>query len=280
MDWMLQTAVQALVPLRVGAETDGSAVDDDLEDAAQRVAGRARRPNEAPRLVGEALVAGANVRRFDGFPPGMIPGVLVYLQLGRRLGAGRADAHRVAAHLDAEVAEEEPGQGAGGNARRGLAGAGALQHVPQVVVAVLHHAGEVGVTGAQTRDRRRRVRDRLDVHAALPVGPVQVVDGHRDGTTHGEPVPHAGDDVYLVVLDLLPSAAAVALLAAAQVVVDHRQVDRQPCRKVLHEDGELRPVRFAGGHDPQVAEAHDGAPSVTWSRWSCRACSALRAASS
>ena len=70
------------------------------------------------------------------------------------------------------------------------------------------------------------------------------------------PVPHAGHDLDAVVFDLLAAAAAVALLAAGQVDVDVLGQHGQAGRQVLDKDGQLRPVRFAGGHHAQVAEAH------------------------
>ena len=54
----------------------------------------------------------------------------------------------VARDLDAEAREELAGEGAGGDARRGLAGAGALEDVAHVVALVLQRAGEVGVARA------------------------------------------------------------------------------------------------------------------------------------
>ena len=50
--------------------------------------------------------------------------------------------------------QQLPGDRADGDARRGLARAGALEHVAHVVVAVLHEAGEVGVAGPRARHRR------------------------------------------------------------------------------------------------------------------------------
>ena len=47
--------------------------------------------------------------------------------------------------VGAELAEQLPGDRADRDTGRGLAGAGALEHVADVVVAVLHDAGEIGV---------------------------------------------------------------------------------------------------------------------------------------
>ena len=61
------------------------------------------------------------------------------------IGPERADA---AADLDAELGEQHLGEGAGRDARRGLAGRGALEDVAQVAAQVLDAAGEVGVARA------------------------------------------------------------------------------------------------------------------------------------
>ena len=66
----------------------------------------------------------------------------------------RADAEDVADDLGADLAQQLPGDGADGDARGGLARAGALEDVADVVVPVLDHAGEIGVAGPRTRDHR------------------------------------------------------------------------------------------------------------------------------
>ena len=53
---------------------------------------------------------------------------------------------------DAELPQQLPADGADGDARRRFAGAGAFEHVADVVVAVLDDAGEVGVAGPRPRD--------------------------------------------------------------------------------------------------------------------------------
>ena len=57
--------------------------------------------------------------------------------------------------LDAELAQERARDAAGRDPRRGLARGRALEHVADVVEAVLERAGEVGVAGPDAGDRRR-----------------------------------------------------------------------------------------------------------------------------
>ena len=108
----------------------------------------------------------------------------------------------------------------------------------------------------QARHRRRRFVDGRDVHAPLPVGPVEILDDHGDRAAHGAAVAHAGDDLDAIVLDLLAPAAAVAALSARQVDVDVLGEHGQARGQVLDEDRQLRAVRLASGEHAQIAKAH------------------------
>ena len=162
----------------------------------------------------------------------------------------------MAAYLDAEVPQKDFAQGAGGDPRGGFTGAGPLENVAHVVVSVLDDACQIGVARPQARHRRRRIGHRLNVHLALPVGPVAVLDDHGDRPAHGPPVPHARDDLDAVVLDLLAPAAAIAFLAARQVDVDVLGQHRHASWQIFDEDRQLRSVRFAGRQHTQVTQAH------------------------
>ena len=58
-----------------------------------------------------------------------------------------AHLHDVAEHADAELGEQQLGDGAGGDASGRLPGAGPLEHVAGIGEPVLLHPGEVGVPG-------------------------------------------------------------------------------------------------------------------------------------
>src|SRR6187402_3656601 len=108
------------------------------------------------------------------------------------MGDGRsAERGDVTDDLHAELLQQLPGDGADGDTRRGLAGAGAFEDVADVVVAVLDRAGQVRVTGTGAGDLRaldaRRVRRNLGFHGhgAAPVVPVFVRNEQGNGTAGG-----------------------------------------------------------------------------------------------
>ena len=153
--------------------------------------------------------------------------------------------------LDAEGAQERLGQRAAGDARGGLARAGALEHVAHVGEAELPDAGEVGVAGARQVHLGHLGLDRPRVHPLLPVGVVAVGDLERDGAAERAAVADAGGDLGGVALDLHPPAAAVAELAARHVAVDRLAVELEPGGQALDDRGEAGPVALPGGDDAQ-----------------------------
>ena len=179
-----------------------------------------------------------------------------------------ADLEHRAGDLDPELAQERLRDGAGGDVDGRVAGAGALERVADVVVAVLEDAGEVGVAGPGQRHRLRPLARRLAlgrprVHPPRPVLVIAVADDERERRSERPPVPEAGEHLDLVLLELLARAAAVALLAAVQVGVDRGAVERQPRRQAGQDRDERRPVRFAGGAESErhaaraYCRAHD-----------------------
>ena len=252
-----QRRIEPAVPVDVRPESDREPVDDDLEDAADGVAGR-------PRLVdpGDHRGLGVGVRAAQRGVVGLVP----------RAGAvGRIDRHATdlggeRPGLDPELAQERAGDAAGRDARRRLARRGALEHVADVVEAVLEGAGEVGVTGSHAGDRgralvaldgrhlerrRRLVVERLDGHHLRPVLPVAIADEEQDRRAEGGPVPDAGHDLGAVLLDRLARAAAVAALPPGEV--DRQLVGGQgePRRDALDDRAERLAVRFARGQEAE-----------------------------
>ena len=128
----------------------------------------------------------------------------------------------MAQDLDAEFPQQCLGDGADRHPRGRLPRAGPFQDVARVVKIVLDGAGQVGVPRPRTRDgfalrvTAGNIFHRQDFG---PVLPVLVADEHRHGRTDGMGMAHAGHDFGAVGLDLHPSAAPVALLAAPQFPV-------------------------------------------------------------
>src|SRR5688500_453341 len=212
-----QAAVEATIPLHIGAETDRAADGHRLEDAAQ----------------GVTLLLGAVDGRDDGLfrgrigaadlgclrtPLDLVPGN------GQVADAHAADLGHVAEDRDSEFGEQATGDAGHRHSRGGLPGARTLQHVPDVAVPVLHGASEISMPWS--RSGHLLTGDALvrsgHAHGALPVLPVPVGDGQRDGRAEGGAPAHSGDDVDAIPLDLHAAAAAVAALPPRQIRVDVR----------------------------------------------------------
>ena len=100
-------------------------------------------------------------------------------------------------------------------------------------------------------------------HPPRPVLVVAVPDDERERRAERAPVAEAGVDLDLVGLDLLARAAAVALLAAAEVGVDRGLVERQARRQAADDRDQRRPVRLAGGDELETHAAKPTAARIT-----------------
>ena len=164
----------------------------------------------------------------------------------------------MARDANAEAAEQLPGQRSGGHAGGGLARAGALEHVADVVVTVLDRAGEIGVARPRARDVGPVLRSGrafrhlgLDVHRLLPVHPVAIADQQRDRRAGGDAVADAGEDLGAVAFDLHAAAAAVAALAAAELSVERVDIELEARGHAVHGDDQRLAVRLASGQKSQ-----------------------------
>ena len=91
------------------------------------------------------------------------------------------------------------------------------------------------MAGPRQRHRLRALPRRLALgrpraHPPRPVLVVAVADDERERRPERAPVPEPGEHLDLVLLELLARAAAVALLAPAQVGVDRGAVERRARR--------------------------------------------------
>ncbi len=81
----------------------------------------------------------------------------------------------------------------------------------------------------------------------LPVGPIAIFDTHGDGCADGLSVMDASENIGAIFFDFLAAAAAVAELAAVQLVIDEGDVDGQTRGQAGDEGQQGLSVRFTGG---------------------------------
>jgi len=143
-----EEAVELCDPLHVAAEARRHAVRDDFEPAAQRVAGVAGAIDLRHHQALDGRVGDVQ-QRVGGNRPHTRE-----RNRERIRDRHRTDRHDVARDLRADGAQQLTRDRADRDAGGRLARARALEHVPHVVVAVLHEAGEIRVSGPRTRDRR------------------------------------------------------------------------------------------------------------------------------
>ncbi len=139
-----QRRVQTTIPMDMAAEPDRDAAGDHLEDAAHGVAGVARLVDAGDH---SQLGIGIGAAERAGFR--LIPAPR---------GMGRIEGHAayfggVRPNADPELGQKLPCNGPGGYPSGRLASRRALEDVPDVVEAVLGGAGQVRMTGSQSRDR-------------------------------------------------------------------------------------------------------------------------------
>ena len=143
-----EPAVELAVPLDVAAEADGQAASDHLEASAHRVA-RVPCAIDLGHHLDLDLGVHAAKRRIGA------DGAHILVRDRERIGERRrSDRDHVAHDVDAELLEQLPRDGADGDPCGRLAGARALEHVANVVMAVFHDPGEVGMAWTGARDGR------------------------------------------------------------------------------------------------------------------------------
>ena len=248
-DRLAEASVELAIPLHVRAEARRHAGRDDLERAAERVAGFARRVDRGhhPLLdVARRRSGAAHLRE----PPA--------LRRRRPSGSSRsidvANRRHMAGDADAEAAQQLARQAAGGDARRRLARAGALEHVADVVVAVLDGAGEVGVAraGAASRPPASTPLAPSGISRSTYIVCCQLTQSRlRISRAIGAPVVRAvadaGEDLRAVAFDGHPPSAAVAALPPPELLVERVDVELEARRHAVDGDDERLAVRFAGG---------------------------------
>ena len=126
-DGLREPAVQLAIPVHVAAEARRHAVRDDLEGAADGVAGLLRFVDHLAHGGRDSRIHTPHII-VRGERPGL------FEAHGERIGErGAANFNHVTRHVDAVARQELAGDGAGGDSRGGLARAGALEYVAQVL---------------------------------------------------------------------------------------------------------------------------------------------------
>src|SRR6266542_5123153 len=245
-----EARIEPTIGMDVTAEADGKPGRVDLEGAADGAPAGALGVDEGAPLRRDRLVVDVQVGGLDRGEVGVARG-------GLQPPRARAEGDHARRHPDAEAGEELLRERAERHRHRGGPRARALEHVARVVEAVLERAGEIGVPGADLRELAAAARGGRD--DVLPVLVVLVPDDDGDGRAERDAAAQAGEELRLVLLDLLPATAPVPLLAAQQVAVHLGEVDREPGGEPLRDRDEGGAVRLAGG---EVAERHRVLPGA------------------
>jgi hypothetical protein len=160
----------------------------------------------------------------------------------------------MAGDFRAELAQQEFGESGCGYTRGGFAGGGAFEDVARVVEIKFLRAGEIGVTGAGRDEfflRRIVFGSVFDGENFLPIGPVAIFDTQRDGGADRFSVADSGEDFGAIFFDFLAATAAVAELAAVELVIYEVYVDRKGSGQAGNEGQESLSVRFTGSVEAQ-----------------------------
>ena len=131
---------------------------------------------------------------------------------------------------DPELRNERLGHRTCGHDHGSVPRARTLEHIAHVGESMLQGPGEIGMSRPRQRDFRRPLAGRLPLwcpgaHPPLPVLVIPVAHDERERSPERASVAQAGEHLDLVLLELLPGAPAVALLAAAQISVDRTAVE-------------------------------------------------------
>src|SRR5205814_9373107 len=98
-------------------------------------------------------------------------------------------------------------------------------------------------------------------HDGPPVGVVAVFDADRDRGAERAAAADAPFEERLVLLDLHPAPASVAVLAARELAVDESRINCEPRRDPLEDGSQARPMRLAGRRELERHARESGTAS-------------------
>ena len=195
------------------------------------------------------------------------------------LGIHASQVHDVTAKGDVEFAEKAPANGPCGHACGGLPGRCPLQDIAGIAAVVLKHPRQIDMARPWPRHLTLPVRIPFPwrrIHDLLPILPIAIVNYHGDRRAERLAPTHAGEELDVVGLDLHPSAAAVALLAARQIDIDVGCDEGKSRHHSLQNRHQRDPVRFARRRksehkSPKVSDAlRDDNPLPDFSSAGCK----------
>src|SRR6185369_4501294 len=108
-----------------------------------------------------------------------------------------------------------------------------FEDVAQIANVILQAARKICMAGTRAFQTARlfgRNFARLRRHDVSPVGPIFVFDQECERRAEGETMSDAAQYLSVIALDLHAAAAAIAELAAAQLVIDQFLIDRHASR--------------------------------------------------
>ena len=250
-----QEPVDLAVPVDVGAEAGRHAVGEDLDDAAQRVAGLGRLLDLGDhRLLGGGVEA-ADLGGVDRLEVGRGGAPVGAEARGRRRSGSRATAPRCRDGRGAPwpASRPPPGRRSPGPTpapgRRGRRRSRTSACRPG-------RRGRAGAGAAAWR-WRRGPGDISSTHFGHSVLRIRMLTGRAEGAA----VAHAGEELDVVALEAHAGAAPVAEPAAGQLVGDLLDRDRQQGGETLDDDDEGLAVGLAGGQIAQHRRQATGATS-------------------
>ena len=166
----------------------------------------------------------------------------------------------MAENFDPKVPKKNFGHSTRSDARRGFTGAGALQDVSGVDMVELERPRKIGVARAGPGDTafgRRIARNFPYRHDFFPVGPIAILNHHRDWAAERLSMTNARQKADLVSLNLHSPAPAIPALPPFQLMVNEFKIKKEVGWKTFYEGDQGLAVRLTSRTKAQHAEKYN-----------------------